>query len=348
MSAPLVTGAAGAPRPFRGAEAFAYADRLLSSEIDARIIAMGFAEGWFSGAAGPPAGFSRLAPNARRLVHARLAALGLWGADRPGQLGAAWDQFAACRDLVEARLWFLTEIAPDFSAHFPLFLGDGAALVQHAQLFRLFDYSAALSDASEGQRQTARWLRYTTVLSAYEGPELAQRMALSGGEKVTDIGGNSGQFALALVAAAPGVAVEVFDLPAVCALGRRHVAGRPEAGQITFVAGDFRTDPLPQAEVLSFKSVLHDWPDDAVRLLLAKARSALRPEGRLFILEREAPDFAGETPGFSDLANFAFLPFYRTGAQYEALLLASGLRPMRMERFRLDGPYLLIEAVREA
>lgn len=344
---------ASAPTPketLEGPQAFAFLDDLLQSEIDARLIALGIRLGWFDAGAIAPRSFDQMSANAQRLATTRLAALQLWEKDRPGVPGARLAAFTALRELIEARLWFLFEIAPDFSSVFELFLGDGIPLVQRAKLFRLFDYSAALRNDADAQERTARWVRYTTVLTEIEGPDIARRCALDSVSRLVDVGGNSGAFGLALLRQFPKLNVEVFDLPGVCAVGRQYALGRPASERLRFTSGDLRVTDIPSAEVICFKSVLHDWPADMVSLFLKKSAEALPPDGRLFIVEREAPDFAPgpdlEKPGFSQLANFAFLPFYRSAEAYLSLVEGAGLGVRRRDRFVLDGPFILIEAVK--
>ncbi len=335
-------------RPGNGRAAFEFLDDLLHSEIDARLIALGIRYGWFGPQQAEPRAFEQLSPNARRLAATRLAALGLWTAERPGVAGPRLPAFAALRELIEARLWFLLEIAPDFSSFFELFLGVGGPLVQRAKLFRLFDYSAALQDDVDAQHRTSRWLRYTTLLTEFEGPDIAPRLGIEGVARLVDAGGNSGAFGLALLQHYPALSVEVFDLPAVCALGRKYVEGKPESRRMMFTAGDLRASRIPAADAVCFKSVLHDWPPDMALMFITKAADSMPSGGRLFIVEREAPDFppgpSQEKPGFSQLANFAFLPFYRAAEAYVLLLEEAGLRTRRVERFALDGPFFLIEA----
>lgn len=342
---PWQDGASGA---IDGRKAFAFLDDLLHSEIDARLIALGLRLGWFEADGDEPKLFDQLSANARQLASARLAALGLWEADRPGARGSKFPAFAAVRELIEARLWFLLEISADFSSHFELFLGDGGPLVQRAKLFRLFDYSAALEDDVEARQRTWRWVKYTTTLTQFEGPDIAPRLELGGVARLVDVGGNSGAFGLALLSHYPHLTVEVFDLPAVCALGRQYAADKPGADRLVFTAGDLRMSRIPSADAVCLKSVLHDWPPDMVLQFMRKAAEALPPGGRLFIVEREAPDFgAGPNqakPGFSQLANFAFLPFYRSADAYFPLLAAAGLKLRDAQRFELDGPFVLIVA----
>ena len=84
-----------------------------------------------------------------------------------------------------------------------------------------------------------------------------------------DIGGNSGEFVLQVCKRHQGLRASVLDLPLVCDIGREHIAAEPEAERISFIKGNAFTDPLPEAfDLISFKSMLHDWPEkDAPSLI---------------------------------------------------------------------------------
>src|SRR5690606_15529756 len=128
----------------------------------------------------------------------------------------------AARELLEARLWFLLAIAPDIHQRFELLLKSPGAFVQTAEVFRIFDYSAALGTGPAELATTARWVRYTSALTRHEWPVLAPLLGLEGARRVLDIGGNSGEFGLCLAQRYPALEVTVADLPAVCVLGERN------------------------------------------------------------------------------------------------------------------------------
>ena len=99
--------------------------------------------------------------------------------------------------------------------------------------------------------------------------------------RVLDVGGGDGTLAARLLDAHPHLAIDVFNLPAAETLVRGKE--RPRLG---FVGGDFLTGELPLGyDAMWFVRVLHDWPADVARSLLAKARRALPPGGRIVISE---------------------------------------------------------------
>ena len=117
------------------------------------------------------------------------------------------------------------------------------------------------------------------------------------------------------------------------------MAGQPEAERITFLEGDALTDALPSGfDLVSFKSMLHDWPDEQARRLLANASKALVPGGTLLIFER-APLEPSETPlPFSAIPLFLFFGAFRPPGLYEKQLRDLGFD--RVETRKIDWRWL--------
>ncbi|QNP74830.1 methyltransferase [Streptomyces roseirectus] len=164
---------------------------------------------------------------------------------------------------------------------------------------------------------------------------LAERFPWARHTTVADIGCSEGAFLIRLLGRHPHLTAVGFDLPQV---GPRFTDAVGAAGltdRIAFTEGDFFTDPLPRADVLSFGHVLHDWDVPTRRMLLRKAHEAL-PTGGTVIL-REAlidDDRSGdplpllvslhmliETPGGSDY----------TGADGRRWLADAGFHDLRVE-----------------
>lgn len=247
------------------------------------------------------------------------------------------------RAAMEQKLTFLDLAARDVLDRLPAMLFDTGAYVRSGKVFELFRYDLAATTSREDLAATKRWLDYTTALTEHEAPLLAPLMDLKHTRRLLDIGGNSGAFVRALCAANPPLAATVLDLPAVTELGRRYLDGTPEAARISFVTADARSDPLPpDHDAISFKSVLHDWPEADMRLLLARARDALPPGGRLFVAER-----GSFTPGTKPLpyaaaANLVFARFYRPPSAYADLLAELGFGGISVQTVEIEMPFHVI------
>lgn len=84
--------------------------------------------------------------------------------------------------------------------------------------------------------------------------------------------------------------------------GAHWVLGPPKeldcrltAGPPRCVAGDFFTDPLPEADLYVLARVLHDWSHGKCVQLLARVQQACRPGGRGLQAGRAGP--AGRVGG---------------------------------------------------
>lgn len=247
------------------------------------------------------------------------------------------------RAALEQKLAFLDLAARDVLDRLPAMLFDTPAYVRSGKVFELFRYDRAATTSPDDLAATKRWLDYTTALTEHEAPLLAPLIDLSATRSLLDIGGNSGAFVQALCAANPALSATVLDLPAVCELGRRYLAGTPEAERITFVTADARRDPLPTGyDAISFKSVLHDWPEADARLLLARARYALPPGGRLFIAERGAFEPGAAPLPYAAAANLVFARFYRPPSAYADLLAELGFGGISVQTVTIEMPFHVI------
>ena len=335
------------------AEPFASIDALFRTEFDARALDMALRRGWIDALLAAPAAcedlpdIGDLSPAGRDLVLGVLRANGVLAGDAVVALTEPFRACLAARDLLEARLWFLLAVAPDLHERFDLFLADPARFVAEAKVFEVFNYAPALGTDPEALARTAPWVRYTTALTRYEAPLIVPHLGLDASARLLDVGGNSGEFALCCAARHPHLAATVADLPGVCALGERNLAGRIGSGQVAFHPLDLRRDRLPVGfDTVVFKSVLHDWPDDMAARFIALAVEAVLPGGRLVIVERAPmPPPDGPMP-FAELANLVFLPFFRTAASYAKLLQAGGFVLERSESLMLDMQFHLIVARR--
>ncbi|NNU80361.1 methyltransferase type 12 [Halovulum dunhuangense] len=234
-----------------------------------------------------------------------------------------WEGFAA-------RLRFTAMAAADLLTGGAACFGDLPAFMAQSRTFGFFNYARALGTGAANLQDTEPWCAYVTALSELEAPVLAPLLPLEGVARLLEIGGNTGAFALGVLARWPGLHVTVLDLPAVAGLGRRHVAARGQGGRIDFVAGDMRADPLPHVagqppRAILFKSVLHDWPEDQARGMIARAAAHLPPGGRLIVCERGAFADEADAGGLAGAANLVFARFYRRPGFYEDAFRAAGL-----------------------
>jgi demethylspheroidene O-methyltransferase len=163
--------------------------------------------------------------------------------------------------------------------------------------------------------------------------------------RLLDVGGGDGTLAERLLDATPNLLADVYNLPEVGPLVARRIAARTD-DRLGWRSGDFLAEELPRGhDVLSFVRVLHDWPTQVARLLLAKAHRALPPGGRILICE--------ELRDSERLAAQFFWSYFLIGLDgcasrlrphgwYLAALTEAGF----VEPTLLDAPFPVIAALR--
>ncbi len=183
----------------------------------------------------------------------------------------------------------------------------GAALIGNAGLADMIAHHdafyddlrdpAALLRRGRGENLPMFW-RYTSdvgapasaAVGAYSGlmaatqPNVARDVLdaypLRRHRVVMDVGGGEGVFLNSALARWPKLKARLFDLPAVVERARLHGF----AGEA--VGGDFFADAWPAgADLICFVRVLHDHDDARALQLLAHARAALAPGGRILVAE---------------------------------------------------------------
>lgn len=249
------------------------------------------------------------------------------------------------RDLLETKLDFAGFSINDFADLFTALVKEPRGFTARARMFQLFDYRRCLEPSRENYAQVRAWMRVTSTLTRYEASACLELYDFGGHRRALDVGGNSGEFLLQLCRRHPRLAGTVFDLPLVCDIGMEHLLAEPEASRVGFIKGDLRSDPLPTGyDLVSFKSMLHDWPPEDAERFLAKALQALAPGGTLLIFERSPLQLREAAVPFSLIPTLLFFRSYRPPAQYAAWLEALGMRELVLREVQLDTAFFVLSA----
>ena len=192
---------------------------------------------------------------------------------------------------------------------------------QHPEAGAKFD--ALLQDINAGEQQA--------VADAYP---------FGGVELLVDVGGGNGSMLATLLSRHPGLRGVLFDQPSV--IGRGAPALEAHAGRYEAVGGDF-FDAVPEgADAYLLSHVLHDWPEDGCVRILDSCRRAMRPGGRVLIVEMVIPPDDSPHPGkLSDMMMIAFNGegMERTEAEYAELLDRAGLPHRARRADRVTGEH---------
>jgi SAM-dependent methyltransferase len=268
------------------------------------------------------------------------------------ELSAGFRAALRYRDLLECRIAFSDLVWPDIHTLFTPLLTDPPQFMARSKVFDLFRYDRCIDVTPENLDATAAWTRFTTCLTKYEAPVVLDAVDVGASRSFVDLGGNTGEFALQLCMRNPGAEAIVVDLPVVCALGRKHVAAAADpsaAARISFFPCDMRRDALPPAaDLVAFKSVLHDWPDGDAERLLERALAVVRPGGRLLIFERGPIELSGRRMSYAMAPDLVFLHFLRPAELYLKKLAQLGFVSIEHRRVELDMGFHLIVARRPA
>lgn len=159
---------------------------------------------------------------------------------------------------------------------------------------------SGMTEAVRGDRPTLRqdvndrgegWLEPFIAAMHYRAEQQADRLVrlfeLSGVERVLDVGGGSGSFAMAFCRRKPGLSAVVFDLPNVVPMTRRYVAASGLSERVTTMVGDYlQVAELPLGFDLVFLSaIVHSNGPAENEALIAKCARALNPGGRVVVVD---------------------------------------------------------------
>ncbi|MBU6386446.1 MAG: hypothetical protein KGS49_10965 [Planctomycetes bacterium] len=249
-------------------------------------------------------------------------------------------------DLLATKIEFCHSIIADVEL-FSLWMEDPQAFQKQSKLFGLFDYGRSVEISEQNIRATSRWVKLTTVLSRYEAPLFVDAVPWGDHRRWLDLGGNSGEFAMQICKRFGQLQARVMDLPVVCHLGQRHVEALGMSDRVVFEAGDF-LQPVrqPQYDLISFKSVLHDWPVENAVELIRNAWDRLLPGGRLLILERSRLPGAMVPVGLGQAPVWMFWNYYRIPSDYESILDKYHHVCAETQILNADMPWMVLQFIK--
>jgi len=249
------------------------------------------------------------------------------------------------KDFLFAQIDFANLVAPDLVKFFPLLVKNIDEFMRRASLFKLFDYSKAMELNEDNYVFTERWMNFTTALTRYEGEVCTAFHDFSVYKSMMDVGGNSGEFALKICQHYSQLQATVVDLPVVCAVGRNHVSAYPHGDRIEFFEANALKDDLPkEVDIITFKSILHDWPEEAVIQFISNASTSLCSGGTLLIFERAPLDFGASSIPYYMIPMMLFFRSFRSPELYQQQLNTLGFKNIRVQHFTLECPFFIVTA----
>jgi predicted O-methyltransferase YrrM len=185
-----------------------------------------------------------------------------------------------------------------------------------------------------------QFLNGMTGLSGGPFTALAEKFDFSRYGTLCDAGGATGQLSIIVADRHPHMKCTTFDLPVVEPIANRTINAAGLNDRVQAVAGDFFSDPLPNADVITMGMILHDQNVEQKKRLVKAAYDAL-PEGGAYIVIENIIDDARRENAFGLLMSLNMLiefgdAFDFTGADFASWCKEAGFS--KVEVLPLAGP----------
>jgi hypothetical protein len=165
-----------------------------------------------------------------------------------------------------------------------------------------------------------------------EPPAVAAAYDFSGFKTVVDVGGATGNMLAAILSTHAGPRGVLFDRPHVVRDAPALLKARGVEERVTIEPGNFFESVPAGGDAYVMSHIIHDWTEDQCLTILGHCRKAMKPDGRLLIVEMVLP--AGDTPHPGKILDMVMLVIpggqERTEAEYASLLGKAGFRLTRV------------------
>lgn len=176
---------------------------------------------------------------------------------------------------------------------------------------------------------------FSETMVGFHGAEPAAVAAaydFSGFGKVVDVGGATGNMLAAILDRHAEPRGVLFDLPHVVGDAPALLKKRGIEQRVSIEAGDFFKTVPAGGDAYLLSHVIHDWSEEQCLAILSHCRKAMKPNGRLLIVEMVLPP--GDTPHPGKMLDMVMLVVpggqERTEAEYSTLLGKAGFRLVRV------------------
>ncbi len=179
-----------------------------------------------------------------------------------------------------------------------------------------------------------------TGLSRINFEAFAEKFDFAGYRTMCDIGGATGLLSIEVAKRHPHLRCTSFDLPPVEPIARKSIVAAGLTDRVGTAAGDFFTDPLPKADIITMGMILHDWNLEKKKHLIRAAYDAL-PSGGAFVAIEALIDDERRSNAFGLLMSLNMLiefgdAFDFTGADFREWCREAGFT--RFDVIHLAGP----------
>ena len=119
---------------------------------------------------------------------------------------------------------------------------------------------------------------------------LARKFDFSKFKTLLDVGGADGSLSIHICRNYPSIRCTTFDLPTVAPLANKKIAEANLSVRISFIGGDFATDPILSAEIITMGNILHGLDEATKQILVNKVYAALPANGVFITIENIIDD----------------------------------------------------------
>ncbi len=138
------------------------------------------------------------------------------------------------------------------------------------------------SGPSESERKSFLMGMFNMAMSI--APHLVKEVDLSGRERLLDLGGGPGTYAIHFCVENPELRATVYDLPTTAPYAKETIERFGVSDRVDFVAGDIVTQDIPGTyDVVWLSHLLHAMGPGTCRHIIDKTVSVLRPGGIILI-----------------------------------------------------------------
>ncbi|WP_449289328.1 methyltransferase [Nocardiopsis halotolerans] len=156
---------------------------------------------------------------------------------------------------------------------------------------------------------------------------LLDGVALSGTERVADLGGGEGALLAALLCRHPNMEGVLFDLPHVVSGAGPLLRERGVADRCAVVGGSFLDGVPAGADVYLMARVMQNWPREGAARILRNVSRAMGDSSRLLIVGH-LPEGRDTTPFLQAMSLYMYVLYgapLRTAEEYGKLFAETGL-----------------------
>lgn len=165
-----------------------------------------------------------------------------------------------------------------------------------------------------------------------EPPAVAEAYDFSGIGSLVDVGGASGNMLGHVLSRHPNVKGVLYDLPHVVADAPPLLEAHGVSDRVTIESGSFFESVPAGHDAYLLSHIIHDWDDQENATILRNVREAMKPDGKLLIVEMVLPE--SDEPHMGKMLDMMMLLVpggeERTPSEYAALLEPNGFRVSRV------------------